>query len=369
MKKSFLLLPFIMLSVCIHSQNKIQDIIIGTYTNSCESNGIYVYGFDTETAEFNLKSSSEKTINPSYLTISPDRKFIYSVNENGKESTISSFWFSPETANLEFLGKQDSKGADPCHIINDEKNVIVANYSGGTISVFEKNKFGALKEAKQVIPHSGKGKNSQRQESPHVHMVYFSPDKKYVLANDLGTDAIYIYKYNPDAESKVLELKEKISVKPGSGPRHLVFSQNGKFVYVLHELDGSLSTFSYLNGSLKKTDETTIVNTDFKRETSAAAIHISPDGKFLYATNRGTANDISCFEIQQNGKLKFVERIPTGGKGPRNFIIDPRGNHLLVAHQYTNNVVIFRIDKTSGKLQDTGKKIELCSPVCLVFTN
>jgi 6-phosphogluconolactonase len=366
MKKSFLL-PLLMLSISIQSQNKFLDLVIGTYTDSCESNGIYVYKFNTETAETLLMNTTINVINPSYLTISSDNKFIYSVNENGKESTVSSFWFVPETGNLELLSKQDSKGADPCYIINDETNVIVANYSEGTISVFGKNKFGALNQAKQVIKHSGKGINPQRQESPHVHMVCFSPDKKYVLANDLGNDNIYIYKYNPDAETNVLESGKKVSVKSGSGPRHLAFSNNGKFVYLLQELDGSLTTFGYAGGSLKKLDETTIVASDFKGETSAADIHISPDGKFLYATNRGTANDITCFEIQNSGKLRFVERIPTGGKGPRNFTIDPAGNFLLVGHQYTNNVVIFKIDKTSGKLADTGKNIELCSPVCLVF--
>lgn len=368
MRKSVFQLLLSLFAISSYSQHRNQNLIVGTYTNSCDSQGIYVYDFNTETAEFQLKNHTENVINPSYLTISPDGKFIYSVNENGQESSVSSFYFDTKSGATEFLGKQNSNGADPCYIINDETNVIVANYSGGTISVFEKNKFGALKEAKQVIKHSGKGKNAQRQESPHVHMVYFSPDKKFVLSNDLGTDEIYVYKYNPEARSNVLELKTKIAVKPGSGPRHLAFSNEGRFVYLLQELDGTLTTFSYANGNLKKIDEPKIIADDFEGEISAADIHISPDGKFLYATNRGTANDISIFEINKNGKLNFVDRIATGGKGPRNFTIDPSGNYLLVGHQYTNDIVIFSVDKTTGKLTDTGKKIKICSPVCLVFS-
>ncbi|MBX9806852.1 MAG: lactonase family protein, partial [Flavobacteriaceae bacterium] len=165
-----------------------------------------------------------------------------------------------------------------------------------------------------------------------------------------------------------LKLKSRMDVKSGSGPRHLTFSKDGKFVYVLQELDGTITSFSYTDGILKKASETTVVAPDFKGDIGAADIHISPDGKFLYATNRGTANDISAFKILKNGKLEFVQRTSTLGKGPRNFAIDPTGNFLLVGHQYTNDIVIFKRDKTTGILTNTGKKIELCSPVCLVFT-
>lgn len=349
------------------AQDKIYNLIVGTYTNSCESKGIYVYDFSPDTGDFSLKKT-QKTDNPSYLTVSEDVKYVYSVNENGANSKISSFRFDSKSGQLQLLNSLDSKGADPCYIINDDKNVIVANYSGGSIAVFEKKADGSLQEAKQVIQHTGKGINTSRQESAHVHMVYFSPDKKYILANDLGTDMIYVYKYIKNAPEKILELKDKIAVKPGSGPRHLTFSKDGKFVYLLQELDGTLTVFKYKNGSLKQLQETTVVAKDFKGENSAADIHISPDGQFLYATNRGDANTINVFAINKKGTLDLVNQVSTKGKGPRNFAIDPSGKFLLVAHQYTNEVVIFRIDKTTGKLSDTGKRIELCSPVCLVFT-
>ncbi|MBU7569900.1 MAG: lactonase family protein [Flavobacterium sp.] len=367
MKKiNFFLLVFLFV-MNAKAQDKIYNLIVGTYTNSCESKGIYVYDFSPDTGDFSLKKT-QKTDNPSYLTVSEDVKYVYSVNENGANSKISSFRFDSKSGQLQLLNSLDSKGADPCYIINDDKNVIVANYSGGSIAVFEKKADGSLQEAKQVIQHTGKGINTSRQESAHVHMVYFSPDKKYILANDLGTDMIYVYKYIKNAPEKILELKDKIAVKPGSGPRHLTFSKDGKFVYLLQELDGTLTVFKYKNGSLKQLQETTVVAKDFKGENSAADIHISPDGQFLYATNRGDANTINVFAINKKGTLDLVNQVSTKGKGPRNFAIDPSGKFLLVAHQYTNEVVIFRIDKTTGKLSDTGKRIELCSPVCLVFT-
>jgi 6-phosphogluconolactonase len=369
MKNSFVFLFLISIFTTFYAQTKKINLIVGTYTNSCESKGIYVYDFDTDTGESSLKNSSENSINPSYVALSRDNKFLYSVNENGAESTVSSFGFDSKNGKLTPINKQSSQGADPCYIVNDDKNVIIANYSGGNISIFGKNADGSLTDIKQVIPHFGKGANAQRQEKPHVHMVYFSPDNKFVLANDLGNDKVYSYAYNPNATTEILKIKDSVAVKPGSGPRHLTFSKDEKFVYLLEELSASLTVFSFSNGLLKKVSENTLLDKDFKGTVGAADIHISPDGKFLYATNRGDANDISVFKILKNGKLAFQSRNSTLGKGPRNFAIDPTGKFLLVANQKTNQIVIFKINKTTGSLTDTGKKIELCSPVCLVFGN
>ncbi|MGO4905247.1 lactonase family protein [Flavobacterium sp. W20_MBD1_R3] len=368
MKKRFAVVLLIFIFTSVQAQKNKFNLLIGTYTQSCDSKGIYVYDFNSKTGDFSFKNATEKVINPSYLAVSKDNNFVYSVNEFGAESTVSSFSYNSSSGKLDLINKQSSKGADPCYIINDDKNVIVANYSGGNISVFGKNSDGSLTKAKQVIQHYGKGINKQRQEGPHVHMVHFSPDKKFVLSNDLGNDKVYSYAYNPIAEHNVLELKDSISVRSGSGPRHLTFSKNGKFVYLLQELDGALTVFSYSNGTLTKIDETTILAKDFKGTFSSADIHISPDGKFLYASNRGEANNITIFKILKNGKLLLKGQSNTLGKGPRNFVIDPTGNFLLVAHQYTNDIVIFKRNKKTGSLTDTGKKIPLCSPVCLVFT-
>ncbi|WP_116788833.1 lactonase family protein [Flavobacterium psychrotrophum] len=344
------------------------NLIIGTYTNACPSKGLYVYDFNTTTLDYKLKSNTDAVVNPSYLTVSNDKKFVYSVNEDGKNSTVSAFKYNTTTGKLDFVNKTDSKGADPCYIINDDKNVIVANYSGGTISVFEKKSDGSLSDAIQTIKHSGTGPDKGRQESAHVHMVYFSPDKKYVFANDLGTDKIFMYTYNPGAGAKTLTLKESFSVKAGSGPRHLVFNPNNTFVYLLQELDGTLTTFDYMNDKLTSIQEINVTPNLLNGKHGAADIHFSNDGKFLYATNRGDANTISAFRVHANGMLSMVQQISTQGSGPRNFTITPNDNFVLVANQNTNNVTIFKRDKSTGFLTDTGKKIELCQPVCLVFT-
>ncbi|WP_310557692.1 lactonase family protein [Flavobacterium sp.] len=369
MKPIYFYLLLIFTTVVVQAQEKKFNLLIGTYTKSCDSKGIYVYEFDSNTGDFKLKSNTENIINPSYLAVSSDNKFVYSVSENDKKSSVSAFGFNSKSGKLDFINYQNPNGLNPCYIINDEKNVITANYSSGTISILGKNNDGSIGEVKQVVQHTGKSINAKRQEAAHAHMVYFSPDKKYVLAIDLGTDKVYSYQYNANSATEVLQLKSSFDVKAGSGPRHLIFSKDGKYVYVLQELDGTITSFSYAKGILNKVSETRVVASDFKGDIGAADIHISPDGKFLYATNRGTANDISAFKILKNGKLDFVQRTSTLGKGPRNFAIDPTGNFLLVGHQYTNDIVIFKRDAITGSLTATGTKIELCSPVCLVFTN
>ncbi|RED26476.1 6-phosphogluconolactonase [Flavobacterium cutihirudinis] len=368
MKNLYVILFSALTVVNAKAQNKF-NLLVGTYTNKCQSNGIYVYEFNADSGEFKLKNSSENVISPSYLSVSANNKFVYAVNENGTQSAVSAFGFDAVSGKLNFLNTNDALGADPCHLINDDKNVIVANYSGGSIVVFKKNADGSISTVQQLIQHEGKGTNAARQEKAHVHQVVFSPDKKFVLSNDLGLDKIFIYKYNPDAKSEILTLKGSVDVKAGSGPRHLTFSKDGKFVYLVQELDGTLTTLSYdKTGNLKIIAETSILPKGFTGGTGAAAIKISPDGQFLYLTDRVDANAISVYKILKNGSLELVEQQSTLGKGPRDFAIDPTGNFLLVGHQYTNDIIIFKRDKTTGKLTDTGKRIELCSPVGLVFT-
>jgi len=344
------------------------NLIIGTYTKTCDSKGIYVYDFNTATGDFKPKANTDGVVNPSYLTVSADKKFIYSVNEDGKNSMASAFKYNAANGKLELLNKKETNGADPCYIINDEKNVITANYSGGSITVFERKADGSLGDIKQQVKHSGTGPNKNRQEAAHVHMVYFSPDKKYVFVNDLGTDKVFIYNYNPNGGDKTLVLKETIAVKPGSGPRHLVFSPSGFFVYLLAELDGSLTVFSYNNEKLEKVQETTVGAAIFGGKHGGADVHFSHDGKYLYATNREDANNISVFKVHANGMVNMIQQISTQGAGPRNFTIDPKDNFLLVANQDTNNVVIYKRDKMTGLLTSTDKEIKMCQPVCLLFT-
>ncbi|WP_231427236.1 MULTISPECIES: lactonase family protein [Pedobacter] len=368
MKRNIAILLMTAISTIAFAQKTNYNLLIGTYTAPGKSEGIYTYNFNTTSAESSLKQIAKGTANPSYLTISPDKKFVYAVNETGNTSSVSSFKYDSKTGALIFLNKVDSHGNDPCYITADEKNVIVANYSGGSLAVFSRNADGSLSEAVQVIKHTGKSIDPKgRQESAHVHMVKFTPDHKYLIVNDLGEDQVYIYNYNPSGKDKTLTTKKVLKTNAGTGPRHITFSPNGKFAYLVHEFNGSITTFSYSNGSLTKIQEIGTTAKDFSGKIDAADIHVSADGKFLYETNRGDANSISTFSILPTGKLKFIETVSTLGKGPRNFTIDPSGKYLLVGHQYTNDIVIFNRNKTSGKLTDSRKRIDVGAPVCLVF--
>ncbi|WP_316785581.1 lactonase family protein [Pedobacter frigiditerrae] len=364
MKKTLIPLLFLFSVNIAQAQN--YNLIIGTYTNKGNSEGIYVYDYNTITAETKLKSTT-KTINPSYLAISKDKKFIYSVNEDGKNSTISSFSFNSQSGNLSFLDKKDSEGADPCFITTNGNQILVANYSGGSLATFYTDIQGKFLKPKQVLQHTGKSIDTKRQLSAHVHQVQVTPDKKYLIATDLGEDQIYIYKI-AKTHARELTLKSVIKTTPGSGPRHLAFTPNGKFAYLAHEFTGTITTFSYAKGDLHKLQEINTVAKDFDGKIDGADIHVTPDGKFLYETNRGDSNSISLFAIATDGTLTFIETVSTLGKGPRNFSIDPSGDFLLVAHQYTNDVVIFKRDKTTGKLIDSGIRISVGTPVCLLFS-
>ena len=363
--KRYLLLPIVLLSVQSRAQQ--HQLIVGTYTNNGKSEGIYVYDFDAKTGEVKQKSVAKGVENPSYLTLSPDNKFVYSVNEASANSAASAFSFNAPAGELKFLNKQ-AVGADPCYLIADKKNIITANYSGGSATVIGVNPDGSLGAVKQEVQHTGKSINAQRQNSSHVHMALFTPDHKFVLINDLGTDQIYIYSYHPESATQVLTLHKTVALTPGSGPRHLTFSDNGKFAYLLQELDAGVTVFSYKDGSLNKIQETKLTDKGFAGENGAADIHISPDGKFLYASNRGSENNITIFSIARNGLISKTAQVSTLGKGPRNFVIDPSGKFLLVGHHQSNNVVIFGLDKKTGIPKDTGKRIEVGEPVCLIFT-
>ncbi|MES2458508.1 MAG: lactonase family protein [Bacteroidota bacterium] len=362
------LLAAVLLSVLkSKAQTGSLNLLIGTYTNGGKSEGIYTYTFDAASADFKLKSVAKGVENPSYLTLGENNKFVYSVNESGNKSTVSAFSFDGAKGELKFLNKELTQGADPCYIIADGKNVISANYSGGSASVFGIQKDGSLGALKQLVQHKGSSANKGRQEASHVHMVAFSPDRKYVLINDLGTDKVYLYQYNPDSEKNVLVAKDSVAIDAGAGPRHLTFSKDGKYVYLLRELDGGVTAFSYSKGTLKNIQEVKITAEGFTGENGAADIHLSPDGKFLYASNRGSENKITIFAVEKGGILNKSGQVSTGGKGPRNFVIDPSGKFLLVANQGSNQVVIFERDLGTGALKDTGKRIEIGSPVCLVF--
>ncbi len=341
-------------------------LLIGTYTNKGNSEGIYIYDFDTRNGDFTLLNIIKNISNPSYLALSRNQAYIYSIQEAGTKSAVSAYHFNLATSETKFLNTVATAGADPCFILAGDKYVFTANYSGGSVNVFGIKADGSLTELIQTLQHTGKGPDN-RQKSAHVHQVVFSPDKKYIFATDLGEDKIYCYAYNA-SDDQPLTLKNTFQTNITTGPRHLTFSPKGKYAYLTHEFNGKISVLSYANGNLTLQQEIATVAEDYIGKIDGADIHTSADGKFLYQSNRGDANSLNVFAIQKNGKLQFVESVSSLGKGPRNFTIDPSGKHLLVAHQASNDVVIFNRDQKTGKLTDSGKKINVGVPVCLVFS-
>jgi 6-phosphogluconolactonase len=341
-------------------------LLVGTYTNTGTSEGIYSYEADLEQGNVKLLSVAKSLENPSFLAISPDKQLIYSVSESPEASRAGAFAFDATTGTITFLNSSLTGGKGPCHIAMGTKHVITANYGGGNLSVFGIADAGRLTELTQLIQHTGNSIHPSRQLRPHAHQVVFTPDKQYLLSCNLGTDKVMVYLYDAGNKQQPLTAFDSIRVKAGSGPRHLTISNNGKIVYLLQELDGTVSVMSLKKGRLKLLQETSVV-TKKDITVGAADIHLSPDGRFLYATNRGTANDISCFTVAKNGKLSFVEQVSSGGVGPRNFAISPDGKYLLAGNQRTDNIVVFRRDMKTGRLTNTGKEIKTGAPVCLLF--
>lgn len=350
---------------------KTYDLIIGSYTSG-KAKGIAVYRFYTESGKVAYLNEIQDVSNPSYLTVSKDNKFVYAVNENDK-GEVSAFSFEPKSGKLTFINKQSTLGGAPCYISIDknQKNLFVANYSGGNIAVLPLNEDGSIAPAVQTIHDDGHGINKERQEKAHVHTAVLSPDEKYVFYTDLGTDKINITKFKGGKTNPIVPSTPAfVKVTPGYGPRHLAFSADKKYMYLVTEMGSSVIVYDYNNAKPKQKQDITLLADGFKGTTGAADIHISPDGKFLYATNRGDANDISIFSISaETGMLTFVDRHSTSGKGPRNFIIDPTGSFLLIANQNSDGVNVFRIDKNTGKISETYNRIDIGNPVCLQFAS
>ena len=344
------------------------NLLVGTYTKN-GSKGIYVLSFDTATGKATEISHTETATNPSFLTISKDHGQVYSTNElsDGKVSVYS---FIDNKLNL--IQEKTSKGADPCYITlsPDQSNLFVANYSGGSITSYHRFADGRLSNPQQFIQHEGKSVNETRQEKAHVHGIFFSPDGKYVLTPDLGMDEISIYPYQTKNGPPLQTQKaSSIQSSPGAGPRHLCFSSNGKYLYVIEELTGSISVYLFLNGAASFLQKVYTHPNTFKGKAGSADIHLSPDGLYLYASNRGTENNIVSFKVLRNGKLeeKTIQYTSTEGKAPRNFTISKDGNWLLVANQDSDNIIAFRRNIQTGTLTSTGVSIKLSMPVCLLF--
>lgn len=367
--KYFLMLFLLTVTNAIVAQND-HFLLIGTYSGG-KSEGIYVYKFNAVTGD-NKFVSVVKSSNPSFLTVSPNNKFVYAVNENADSTrftvggNISAFAFNKINGTLTELNKQPSGGKHPCYVAIDKsgKWVFAGNYSSGTVGLLSVKKDGSLDTLKLIIQHQGSGPNIQRQQGPHVHAAVLSADNKYLYAPDLGMDKVMIYNFNK--KKGTLIYKDAAVSLPGHGPRHMEFSPNNHYAYLLEEMTGTVVCYKKIKGILQFQQRINALPGGFTGAIGSADIHVSPNGKFLYCSNRGDANSISIFSINQNdGKLTLIGHQPTLGKTPRNFNFDPSGNFLLVANQNSDEIVIFKIDKKTGLLTDTGKRINVGNPVCL----
>ena len=298
-------------------------------------------------------------------------RFLYAVNElGGGKGSISAFSYQHSNGEISLLNTVPSGGDHPCYITTDRNNryLFVANYTGGNFSAIRIKEDGSADSIIQTIQHLGRSITS-RQEKAHVHSTVLSPDEKYLLVQDLGTDKITVYAVNLNAVANPVR-ETPVSVYntvPGSGPRHLEFHPNKEWAYSVQELNGTVTAFSFENGRLKKMQDASLHAAGSTGKDGAADIHISPDGKFLYASNRGSFNEITIYRIDAKGKLGFVATVPTLGIAPRNFGIDPSGNFLLSGNHLSDQIVVFKRNLSTGLLTDTGVRIQTGAPVCIRF--
>lgn len=351
-------------------------VYVGTYTTKTASMGIYAFRYDASSGKLTSLGVAAETQDPSWVAIHPNGKFLYSVNEAGKNSMVSAFSLDAKTGKLTLLNQLPALGEDPCYLSFDRtgKYVFVANYTSGNVVVFPIGADGKLGAATANVRDEGKlGPNKERQEGPHAHWIEASAGNRYAYTSDLGLDKVAIYKF--DAASGKLtnpgsnqQDAFSATLPPGSGPRHVAFSRNGNFMYVLSELQSTVTLFA--NDAREKYRSVQTISAlpkDFSGRNDAAEISIHPSGNFLYISNRGHES-IGLFHIDPaTGKLAASGDYSVEGKEPRHFAIDPSGNFLLAEDQLSDKVVTFRIDLNSGALTPTGDTVEVPSPVCLAF--
>jgi 6-phosphogluconolactonase len=355
-------------------------LFVGTYTEK-ESKGIYAYRYDAASNQLTPLGVAAETTNPSFLAIDPSRRFLYAVNElqnykGASSGAVSAFAINLGTDDrrtpiLSLLNQVASRGADPCYIAFDKtgKYALVANYTGGSVSGFPVQADGHIGDPSAFVQHRGSSVNKERQESPHAHWIETTPDNRFAIAVDLGLDELLVYHFDASKGTLTPNDPPYARLDPGAGPRHLAFHPNGKFAYVVNELQSTITAFSYDpgRGVLEKLKTVSTLPRGFSGSNDTAEIRIHPNGKFLFASNRGH-DSIAVFSVDsRTGALTLVDHFPTQGKTPRNFEIDPSGKLLFVANQGSDNIVVFRIDADNGRLTPTGKTLNVPSPVCLKF--
>ena len=348
-------------------------VYVGTYTRGM-SEGIYVCELDLETGRLTAPRLAAEARNPSFLAVHPNGRYLAAVNElpgGGRgRGGISSFRIDAASGKLEPIGAVSSRGAGPCHLVIDAsgKMILAANYGGGsTVAVPIDPETGRVSEASAFVQHTGRSVHP-RQKGPHAHGIALAPDNSAALVADLGLDQLLIYDIDPSRGSLKPHDPPMAELPPASGPRHVVVHPNGKWVYTVNELASTVTRFDYdaKRKTLSRAETVTTLPGDYYGSNTTAEIATTPDGRYLYASNRGH-DSLACFAIdKKNGRLKSIGHVSTRGKTPRNFAIEPSGRYLLAANQATNNVVVFAIG-ADGRLKETGSQIEVGAPVCIVF--
>lgn len=343
-------------------------MLVGTYSVP-DSKGIYYYEFDNKTGKAILKNTIQAS-NPSFLAIAKNNIFVYAVNENAgaKGGSVSAFSFSKD-AGLQNINTQASGGDHPCYVSlsHNGRWALVSNYTSGTLSLYEVKEDGILSEPIKTIIQNAVAADSTGDGKSHVHSAVFSQDDTQIFMCDLGRDEITIYPFLPDTSILNEKNKEIIRVKRGTGPRHLVLVENTNMLYVVGEKNASVLVFKLEKETKKYSLQQTIalVKQNGFANMGAADIHLHPNGKFLYASVRGETNKIFIFKVNASGELKLIDSVNTKGIGPRNFSIHPQGKYLLAANQRSNNVVVFKINSSTGSLSALPEEINLPSPVSL----
>jgi 6-phosphogluconolactonase len=337
--------------------------------NAGAGNGISLGYFNSETGVLTTPMLAAQAEGPSFFTMSADRKFIYSCLEVANQ--VAAYAIDANTGALKLLNKKDSGGSGPCHISLDQTGrfALVANYNSGSVAVFSIQPDGSLGDQTGSDQHTGKGVDPDRQEGPHAHCVITDPTDKFVLCTDLGVDKIYVYRFDAVTGKITLNTPAFGRVKAGLGPRHIMFSPNGKVLYCITEMGGTITAFNWdgATGSLTEFQNISTLPADFKAFNKDAELAFSPDGKFLYASARGH-DAIAVFAIDPDtGSLSLVQDVPAGGTYPRFFGFDPTGKWIIAGHQNSNTAVVFQVDNQTGKLTQHGDPIAAPAPICIRF--
>lgn len=335
----------------------------GTYTRK-SSKGIYSFVLDTEKGTLKGVKIAAEVGSPTYLSISDNQNYLYSVAQDDQLGGVTAYKINPETGALNKVNRELKEGAPPCHLEIKDRKLLTGNYHLGTVELHKVSDQGKVLPVASVVEHKGTGPH-ERQEKPHVHYTAHTPDGKYIIVADLGTDKLVTYTIEGDQFVRIHTLK----VKPGSGPRHVTFHPNGQTAYLLTELSSEVVVLDYHaeDGSFTEKQSISAIPEDFEETNDASAIHISSDGKFLYTGNRGH-NSIATFSVnEETGALTYIDHTPTGGKWPRDFVLDPSEKFLLASNQHTGNLVLFSRNQQTGKLTKLNSEIDVPEVVCVKF--